>query len=280
MTTLSFAQRRLWFIDRFEGPSATYNIPFLLRLTGRLDVDALASALRDVVIRHESLRTVFVVDDGVPAQHVVPAGELRLDLPLVEASPDEADALVARAVAHHFELSSEIPVRTTLVRTGPEEHTLVLNIHHIAADGESMVPLTRDLALAYGARLESRAPDWEELPVQYRDYTLWQREMLGDEDDPDSPLAVQLEYWRGELAGSPEQLQLPFDRPRPAVISHRGAMVDFPIPRELAGAAERIAAAHGASTPMVMQTALAVLLHHLGAGEDIPIGATIAGRVD
>ncbi|WP_331765212.1 amino acid adenylation domain-containing protein (plasmid) [Streptomyces sp. NBC_01384] len=281
MTPLSFAQRRLWFIDRFEGPSATYNIPFLLRLNGQLDVEALTSALRDVVARHESLRTVFVVDDGgVPAQHVVPVEELRLDVPLVEATADEVDAVVSRATAYQFDLSSEIPVRPTLVRTGREEHTLVLNIHHIAADGESMVPLMRDLAQAYEARLTSREPDWEELPVQYRDYTLWQRELLGDENDPDSVLATQLEYWRDELAGSPDQVQLPLDRPRPAVISHRGGMVDFAIPRELVEAAERIAAAHGASTPMVMQTALSVLLHHLGAGEDIPIGATIAGRVD
>ncbi len=281
MIPLSFAQRRLWFIDRFEGPSATYNIPFLLHLRGRLDVAALSAALRDVVIRHESLRTVFVVDEhGVPGQHVVPADGLRLDVPLVETTPDGVDAVVAEVGGHHFDLAAEIPVRAVLVRTGPETHLLVLNIHHIAADGESMEPLTRDLTTAYTARVASDVPDWEELPVQYRDYTLWQRELLGDEDDPDSVLSQQLDYWREALAGLPEQLQLPTDRPRPAAISHRGDMVDFAVDPELVEAAERLAAEHGATTPMVMQTALAVLLHRLGAGDDVPLGATIAGRTD
>ncbi|TLS43125.1 amino acid adenylation domain-containing protein, partial [Streptomyces montanus] len=281
MIPLSFAQRRLWFIDRFEGPSATYNIPFLARLHGKLDRDALAAALRDVVVRHESLRTVFVVDDdGVPAQRVVPAEELRVDVPLVEAGPDEVDAAVSQAVAHTFDLSSEIPVRATVVRSGPEEYVLVLNIHHIAADGESMVPLTQDLADAYRARLGSQAPDWPELPVQYREYTLWQREVLGDESDPESVLSAQLRYWQDELAGAVQQLQLPTDRPRPSVISHRGDMVDFAVEPELVAAAEELARAHGATTPMVMQAALVVLLHHLGAGDDIPLGNTVAGRTD
>ncbi|MEV7618395.1 amino acid adenylation domain-containing protein, partial [Streptomyces sp. NPDC089799] len=282
MIPLSFAQRRLWFIDRFEGPSATYNIPFLLRLDGTLDRDALTAALRDVVIRHESLRTVFVVDeDGVPAQHVVPAGQLDLDIPVLTVDDrDGVDAAVTAQTGHHFDLATEIPVRAHLVTAAPDEHVLVLNIHHIAADGESMLPLTRDLAEAYTARVHGEAPDWEELPVQYGEYTLWQREMLGEESDPDSVITEQLGYWRQELAGAPEQLRLPLDRPRPAVISHRGDMVDFAIDAELLEAAEALAAAHGATTPMVMQAALAVLLHHMGAGEDIPLGATIAGRVD
>ncbi|MFG2882787.1 amino acid adenylation domain-containing protein [Streptomyces sp. NPDC048297] len=281
MIPLSFAQRRLWFIDRFEGPSATYNIPFLLHLEGRLDVAALSAALRDVVVRHESLRTVFVVDaDGVPGQHVVAEEDLRLEVPLVETGADGVDAVIAEVGGHHFDLAAEIPVRAVLVRTGPEQHLLVLNIHHIAADGESMEPLTRDLSAAYTARVRSGVPDWEELPVQYKDYTLWQRELLGDESDPDSVLSDQLAYWRDALAGSPEQLQLPTDRPRPAVISHRGDMVDFAIGQELVEAAERLAAEHGATTPMIMQTALAVLLQRLGAGDDIPLGATIAGRTD
>ncbi|MER5931170.1 amino acid adenylation domain-containing protein [Streptomyces sp. NPDC002054] len=287
MIPLSFAQRRLWFIDRFEGPSATYNVPFLLRLNGTLDEGALSAALRDVVLRHESLRTVFVVDEsGVPAQQVLPAESLDLDIPLIVVDPGTegaeaaVDAVVAEEVVHHFDLATEIPVRARLVRSAPDEHVLILVIHHIAADGESMLPLSRDLAEAYTARVHGEAPEWEELPVQYGEYTLWQREMLGEESDPDSVISGQLAYWREELAGSPEQLRLPLDRPRPAVISHRGDMVDFAIDAELVAAAERLASVHGASTPMVMQAALAVLLHHMGAGEDVPIGATIAGRVD
>ncbi|MFI2782761.1 amino acid adenylation domain-containing protein [Streptomyces sp. ALB3] len=281
MIPLSFAQRRLWFIDRFEGPSATYNIPFLVRLDGDLDVTALGAALRDVVVRHESLRTVFVVDaGGVPAQHVVPASDFTLDMPLVEAEGDERDAVVARAIGHHFDLEHEIPVRATLVRSGPGDHLLVLNIHHIAADGESMVPLTRDLAGAYAARSRSEAPDWPELPVQYRDYTLWQRELLGEESDPESVITAQLGYWTAELAGAPEQIQLPTDRPRPSMISRQGGMVEFAIEPGVLAAAQRLAQRHGASVPMVMQSALVVLLHHLGAGDDIPLGNTVAGRTD
>ncbi|RAG85060.1 hypothetical protein DN069_13970 [Streptacidiphilus pinicola] len=280
MIPLSFAQRRLWFIDRFEGPSATYNVPLLVRLDGELDTDALAQALLDVVIRHESLRTVFPAPQGVPEQRVVPVDELRLDLPLVEAQGEAADAVIAEATVHCFDLANEIPVRATLVRRGPRDHILVLNIHHIATDGESLDPLAGDLSDAYTARVAGHTPGFPELEAQYADYTQWQRDLLGDEDDPFSMAACQLEYWRCELHGSPEQLQLPYDRPRPATVSHRGAMTEIAVPQELLTAVEQLAAAHGATTPMVMQTALAVLLQHLGAGTDIPLGATIAGRTD
>ncbi|MGW2817874.1 amino acid adenylation domain-containing protein [Streptomyces sp. NPDC001415] len=281
MIPLSFAQRRLWFIDRFEGPSATYNLPFVLRLTGTLDTTALALAVRDVVTRHESLRTVFVEDDeGLPAQHVVPADGLDLPVPVTDITPEgEADAL-GQAVAHRFDLATEIPVRASVLRRGPEEHLLLLVVHHAAADGESMAPLARDLAAAYTARLRSEPPRWPELPVQYGDYTLWQRELLGDENDPDSVLATQLAYWRQQLAGAPQQLRLPTDRPRPPAASHRGDMVEFAIGADLVTAAEELARTRGLTTAMVMQTALAATLHHLGAGDDLTIGSTAAGRAD
>ncbi|MCW2569937.1 MAG: peptide synthetase, partial [Mycobacterium sp.] len=281
MIPLSFAQRRLWFIDRFEGPSATYNLPFVLRLDGVLDVAALCCAVRDVVARHESLRTVFDEDgDGVPAQRVVPVDEVLLPVPVVEVSPDEVAGAVSEVVAHRFDLSVEIPVRACVVRCGPEEHLLVLVLHHIAADGESMVPLAGDVATAYRARRHGEAPGWPELPVQYTDYTLWQRELLGDEADPGSLLATQLGYWRGELAGAPQHLRLPTDRPRPPVASRRGDMVEFTIEPGLLADVAELARARGMTTPMVMQSALTVLLHHLGAGDDITIGSTVAGRTD
>ncbi len=155
MIPLSFAQRRLWFLDRFEGPSAIYNIPFLVRLTGKLDVLALSSALRDVVVRHESLRTVFVEDaDGTPAQRPVPLDELRWEVPVADVAPGAVPDAVAEAASYVFDLGAEIPVRARLLRCGPQEHVLVLIVHHTAADGESMVPLARDLAAAYTARLE------------------------------------------------------------------------------------------------------------------------------
>ncbi|WP_171064063.1 non-ribosomal peptide synthetase [Actinomadura soli] len=281
MIPLSFAQRRLWFIDRFEGPSAMYNVPFLVQLTGELGTEALAAAVRDVVARHESLRTLIVEDaGGVPEQRVLPAEEVRLDVPVTEVAPGELDGAVREAAATVLRLSEDIPVRATLFRVGALDHRLLLLVHHIAGDGESIGPLARDLAAAYTARVSGEAPGWPELPVQYVDYTMWQRELLGDEDDPGSVLSAQLDYWRGELSGVPQPLRLPADRPRPPAASHRGDVVDRAVGEDLLARAEALAERAGVSTPMVFQAVLAVLLQQLGAGEDIAIGSTIAGRRD
>ncbi|MER5780047.1 amino acid adenylation domain-containing protein, partial [Streptomyces sp. NPDC002039] len=281
MIPLSFAQRRLWFIDRFEGPSSTYNIPFVLRLSGTLDTGALTEALNDVVGRHESLRTLFVEDEaGLPVQRVLPAAEARVPLPVVEADPEALAEAVAGAAAHRFDLATEIPLRALLVRSAPAEHVLVLTVHHAAADGESMGPLGRDLAAAYTGRLTATAPQWPELAVQYGDYTLWQRELLGDPGDPDSVLSTQLAYWRRELAGAPQQSTLSADRPRPPRASHRGDAVEFTVTPALAVAAAELARSRGLTQSMAMQAALAVLLQHSGAGPDVTIGSTIAGRTE
>ncbi|MER5556994.1 amino acid adenylation domain-containing protein [Streptomyces sp. NPDC002506] len=281
MIPLSFAQRRLWFIDKFEGPSATYNVPFLVQLTGELNTEALTAAVRDVVARHESLRTLIVENaEGIPAQQVVPVEDAVLDIPLVEVGPEELDEAVRRAASRTITLSVEIPVRATLFRTGEQEHQLLLLIHHIASDGESIVPLARDLDAAYTARVHGEVPDWPELPVQYADYTLWQRELLGDERDPGSVLATQLDYWRDELSGVPQPLRLLTDRPRPPVVSHRGDVVDGGVDESLLHKVEELARRTGVSAPMVFQAALSVLLQQLGAGQDIAIGSTIAGRRD
>ncbi|MCI3928030.1 non-ribosomal peptide synthase/polyketide synthase [Streptomyces sp. AN091965] len=281
MIPLSYAQRRLWFIDRFEGPSATYNLPFVIRLTGELDTRALTEAVRDVVARHESLRTLIVDSaDGIPEQCIVPVDDVRLDVPLLDVAPHDLDEAVSQAAGHVFTLAEDVPVRATLFRSGARDHHLLLLIHHIATDGESMGPLVRDLAAAYTARLTGTEPDWPELEVQYADYTAWQRELLGDENDPESILADQLAYWREALAGAPQPLRLPTDRPRPPAASHRGDAVDFTLDAELYGRAEQLARGTGATVPMVFQAALAALLQQLGAGEDISIGSTVAGRMD
>ncbi|WP_371524556.1 amino acid adenylation domain-containing protein [Streptomyces sp. NBC_01283] len=281
MIPLSFAQRRLWFIDRIEGPSAMYTVPFLIRLTGRVDTPALTAAVRDVVARHESLRTLIVESaEGVPAQQVVPAEEVRLDIGLIEIAPDELDEAVREASAVTLTPFEEIPVRAVLFRTGAEEHHLLLLIHHMACDGESIAPLVRDLSAAYTAQVEGRTPDWPELAVQYADYTLWQRELLGDENDPDGLLATQLDYWRDALEGMPPSTRLPMDRPRGPLPSRRGDVVEGTVDEELLARAEAAAKRTGSSVPMVFQAALAVLLHQLGAGEDIALGSTVAGRQD
>ncbi|MEW1639119.1 amino acid adenylation domain-containing protein [Streptomyces sp. NPDC093801] len=281
MIPLSFAQRRLWFVDRFDGPSPTYNGAFALRLTGELDAGALEAALGDVVDRHEVLRTVIVEgDDGIPHQRVLASGEKTFGLPVLDIAPQERAAAVDRAAKETFDLAADAPIRATLLRTGPGEHTLVLVVHHIALDGESLGPLLRDLAGAYAARRDGAAPAWEPLPVQYADYTLWQQDVLGDETDPDSLAAGQLAYWREALDGMAQPLALPTDRPRPKRTGPDGGLVRFPVEPALLAAVEKLAAEQDITVSMVMHSALAVLLHHLGCGDDIPIGAPIAGRTD
>ena len=219
---LSFAQRRLWFLWQLEGPSATYNIPVALRLEGELDRGALAAALEDVAGRHEVLRTVFPAADGEPYQLVLRAGEAVPELAVIQVPIAGLEQAVAAEAAAPFDLAVQVPWRVRLLVAGPGVHVLMIVLHHIAGDGWSAGPLAQDLAGAYAARQAGRAPVWVPLPVQYADYALWQRELLGDEDDPGSVLAGQVGYWRQVLAGAPAELALPADRPRPATATFRG----------------------------------------------------------
>ncbi|QEU88461.1 non-ribosomal peptide synthase/polyketide synthase [Streptomyces viridosporus] len=279
---LSYAQQRLWFLGRFEGPGATYNIPLALRLTGPVDSAALAAALHDVVGRHEPLRTVFPDTDGVPHQRVLDACDARPEWAVVDVDADGPglDALLAEQVTRGFDLAADLPLRATLFRAGEREHVLLLVLHHIAADGSSLTPLARDLSAAYAARCRGEAPAWNELPVQYADYALWQREVLGREDDPTSVVSGQLDFWRRALAGLPEELPLPVDRPRPARASYRGDVIPFTLDADVHAGLAALARESGASLFMVLQAAVAVWLGKLGAGPDVPLGTPVAGRTD
>nr|UTI67656.1 AptD3 [Actinoallomurus sp. ID145808] len=281
MIPLSFAQSRLWFLYRFEGPSVTYNQPVVLRLRAAVDPGLMAVAVQDVVSRHESLRTVIGEDErGVAHQRILPADEVVIEVPTRTVEPEQVADAVAEAVAHEFALESEIPIRVSLLACGPDEYVLVVLMHHIAGDGASMAPLARDLSVAYAARAQGREPAWEPLRVQYADYTLWQQELLGDLSDPESVASSQVRYWRQELAGSPQAMPLPTDRPRPPQRSQRGETVEFAVTPELAAGVEALARRHGATVPMVLQAAYAVMLSRLGAGEDVTMGSPIAGRTD
>ena len=289
---LSYAQWRLWFLHRLEGgqgeqggqggdagrSSATYTIPLALRLEGALDVAALEAALCDVIARHESLRTVFPEREGIPHQLILPAQEARLTLAVTRLSEEELGSALARAAAEGFDLCREVPLRAQLFALAEQAHVLLLVLHHIAGDGWSLAPLLRDLARCYGARRSS--PELAPLPVQYADYTLWQQGALGQESEPASAMARQLAFWREYLAGLPDAIELPTDRPRPPVASHRGAVVGFALSRELHGGLIGLARGCGASLFMVLQACLAGLLTRLGAGSDIAIGSPIAGRTD
>ncbi|MGW0094915.1 amino acid adenylation domain-containing protein [Streptomyces sp. NPDC003328] len=280
MIPLSYAQRRQWFLNQMEGSDAAYNMPLTWRLSGPLDQHALDSALQDVVSRHETLRTVFPQNDGVPYQHVLNAQDAPWGLVVCEAAEAHLAAAVCEEFSRPFDLTHELPLRAVLFVLGPSEHLLLLTLHHIACDGWSMAPLARDIAAAYGARRSGRAPDWEELPVQYADYTLWQRELLGSEDSPDSLLGRQIAYWRSTLSGLPDHLDLPTDRLRPATQSYRGSRTPIELSAGLHGRIVRIAREEQATVFMVVHAALAALLTRLGTGSDVPIGTPVAGRGD
>ena len=283
MVPLSFAQSRLWFLDQLQGPSPVYNMAVALRLGGRLDADALGAALADVVGRHESLRTLFAAPEGIPRQLVVPAERADFGWQIVDATGWPAARLgeaIDTAARHSFDLATEIPLRARLFRVADDEHVLVAVVHHIAADGWSITPLVRDLGVAYANRCAGQAPGWAPLAVQYVDYTLWQRAQLGDLDDSDSRIAAQLAYWQDALAGMPERLELPTDRPYPPVADYRGASVAVDWPAGLQQQVARVAREHNATSFMVIQAALAVLLAKISASPDVAVGFPIAGRGD
>src|SRR5262245_32742993 len=277
---LSFAQRRLWFINRLEGRSATYTVPMAVRLKGVLDREAFEAALGDVVERHESLRTIFPDTLGVPRQLILEASAARPRLAIASVSEEALPEALSAAAQQGFDLSSEPPLRAHLFALGESEHVLLVLLHHIAGDGWSLAPLARDLAGFYAARCRGTAPDLPALPVQYADYTLWQHEVLGEESDPESAISRQLGYWTSRLQDLPEQLDLPLDRPRPLVSSYRGDSVPLRLGPQLHGGLLALARESGASLFMVLQAGLAGLLTRLGAGTDIPIGSPIAGPTD
>ncbi|MFJ7417225.1 amino acid adenylation domain-containing protein [Streptomyces uncialis] len=279
-TPLSPAQQRLWFLHQLDPKTAAYHISVAVRLSGALDRTALHRALADVVARHESLRTLVEVSGGEPFQTVLAAGDARPGMPVTVLEDSDLAPAMREASGRPFDLAQEIPLRAELFRLAEDRHTLLITVHHIAADGWSMGPLAQDLAGAYAARTAGRAPSWTALPVQYTDYTLWQRGLLGSSSDPASLSAAQLAYWTTKMSGAPEETPLPTDRPRPAVSGGSGGVVAFQVPPETTAALGRLARTSATSTFMVLHAALSALLHRTGAGEDITIGTPVAGRTD
>jgi acyl carrier protein len=278
---LAFGQQGLWFLAQLWGHSPTYHLPVRVRVRGDIDRATMQSAWRDVVERHESLRTVFPEVGGEPFQVVQPVEATRPTLgggPCVRA---DLDALVHDAAQQTFSITTEPAARAYLftVEDQNDDHELLIVMHHIAADGWSVRPLISDLMRAYEARAAGSAPDWAPLPVQYADFALWQRRWLGD-DGPSGALGQQLTFWRRTLDGLPARLALPTDRPAPASPSHRGAGVDVTIGADLRARMGELARSADGTMFMVLQSAFAALLTAGGAGTDVPIGTPVAGRDD
>ncbi|MEV6773797.1 amino acid adenylation domain-containing protein [Nocardia sp. NPDC051030] len=282
---LSPAQQRMWFLNRFDAGSAAYNIPIAIRLrsadprSGALDVEAMRAAFTDLIARHEILRTVYPQLETGPVQVVLPLSDAavpRLEVRAIAAT--EVESAVATLASTSFDVTAEVPLRAALWQVGEGDFILAMVVHHISGDGYSVGPLTRDLVSAYAARIGGHAPQWTPLPVQYADYALWQRALLGSENEPGSMASEQIAYWQRELAELPDQLELPRDRPRPAVQSFTGGRVELHIEAATHAALTDLARAQGATLFMVVHTAFAVLLARLSGTDDIAVGTPIAGR--
>ncbi|HEU0299474.1 MAG TPA: amino acid adenylation domain-containing protein, partial [Longimicrobium sp.] len=268
---LSFAQERMWFLQRMSPGAGTYNMAEALALEGPLDAEALRRALEALVARHEVLRTRYAEVEGQPVQDVLPPPPFAL--PVETVAEDEVRARMEADARAPFDLRDGLPIRARLLRIAPERHVLLLNVHHIAADGWSWGVMMRELTLLYRAFARGGAAPLAPLPVQYADYALWQRALPGGE-------AVRREraFWRQRLEGAPALLELPYDRPRPAEADERGAAHEFVIAPEVARAARELARREGATLYMVLLAAWNAVLHRWSGQEDIVVGSPVAGR--
>ncbi|MDT5296241.1 MAG: hypothetical protein QOJ76_3121, partial [Acidobacteriota bacterium] len=275
---VSFAQQRLWFINELEGGSPFYNSPAAVRLSGHLDVEALGRTLSEIVRRHEALRTRFVEVGGEPRQLIDEAVEMELGMIDLSHLPEEERESEARRLAGEearrpFDLSRGPLLRAGLLRLSDEEHVCLLTMHHIVSDGWSTGVLMREVAALYGAFSAGEPSPLAELHIQYADYAVWQREWLrGD------VLERQMQYWRTQLGGELPVLELPADRPRPAVQSYRGAHEPFVVSESLSQRLKELSRNEGATLYMTLLAAFQVLLSRYTGQQDVVVGTDIANR--
>jgi amino acid adenylation domain-containing protein len=275
---LSFAQERMWFLDRMGPGQSTYNIPFALRVSGPLDLDALERAIAEVARRHQSLRTSFREIDGRPVQVVAPADGFRLrveDLSGLPADEREAvlDGRVHGEAVRPFDLARGPLFRALVFRLGEGDHVLSLNFHHAVSDGWSFGVFFREVTELYPAFREGRPSPLAELAVQYADYAVWQRRHLSGDT-----LAADVEFWRGALAGAPPLLELPTDRPRPAVETFAGATLGIAYPAEVIDRLGAVARQNGASVFQALMAAFHALMARYSGHDDVVVGTPLAGR--
>ncbi|HEU4452819.1 MAG TPA: amino acid adenylation domain-containing protein, partial [Longimicrobium sp.] len=275
---LSFAQERLWFIDRLDPGQAVYNMTFPVRMRGEIDVPALERALGEIVRRHATLRTRFALVDGVPVQRIEPAAHLPLPADDLSSLPEaeREEELVRRvsvAAGTPFDLEAGPLFRARLFRMGAEDHALLVQMHHVVSDGWSMGIFWSELFTLYDAFRQGRPSPLPDLPLRYADFAAWQREWLRGER-----LDAQAAWWRGHLAGAPAVLELPADRPRPPVRSDRGGALPFALPAEVAEAVRALARREGATPFMVLLAAWSLFLSRASGEEDVVVGTPVAGR--
>jgi amino acid adenylation domain-containing protein len=275
---LSHAQERLWFLDQMGLVGAAYNMPISLHLQGELNVPALERSFTELLRRHESLRTHFTLVDGKPEQVIERPAPFALavrdlsDLPATDRA-NEVQRLTDEDAQRPFVLSKSSLLRTSLLKLAADEHVLLLTVHHIIADGWSLGILNHELSALYASFVQGQPSPLEELSIQYADYALWQRQWLQGE-----PLERQLSFWRERLDGAPPHLQLPTDRPAPAVASFRGAYLKFNLPLDLRESIEKLARQEGATSFMLLLAAFQLLLSRYSGQQDIVVGSGIAGR--
>lgn len=273
---VSFAQERLWFVQQIDPEMAAYNIPAALQLSGPLDVVALERSLQEVIRRHEILRTSFRLVDSTVVQVIAPA--LSFELETIDLSAEADREVQVRTLAREkaqqpFKLDEGPAWRATLVRVGDEEHVLLFTMHHIICDGWSSDVLVREVTMLYEAYTHGRTSPLPELPIQYADYVVWQREWLSGE-----VVAAQVDYWKQQLQGKIEALELPVDRPRSSSQSFRGASQSWGFSAELSQALKVVGRDEGATLFMVVLAALKALLHYYSGQRQITIGAPVAHR--
>ena len=274
---LSFSQQRLWFIHQLEPDSTAYNVPISVRLRGKLDIPALKQSINDIVVRHEVLRTKFSARNGQPIQVIEEPTEVELplwDLSELEESQRElrARGIVGQEFKRPFDLERGPVWRAGLIKITQQDHVLMMTIHHIASDGWSMGVLVKEFTALYEQYSSGRKAELPELEVQYADYAVWQREWLQGE-----VLQEQIDYWRNQLEGAPA-LELPTDRPRPAVATHRGAEVSFRLSAELTERLKELSRREGVTMFMTLLAAFQVLLGKYAGQDDISTGTLIANR--
>jgi hypothetical protein len=275
---LSFAQQRLWFLDQLEPGNPFYNCPSAVRMIGKLNVGALEQTLREIVKRHETLRTKFPAVNGQPRQVI--ESEIKICLPMVDISGLEkerkerkVERLAKEEAERPFDLSRGPMIRAILVRMGEDEHAVLFTMHHIVSDGWSKSVLVREVAALYEAYSQGRSSPLPELAIQYADYAVWQRNWMQGQI-----LEKQLAYWRQRLGGSLPVFELPTDRPRPAAPSYRGARHSFMLTTSLTAELKELSRARGATLFMTLMAAFKTLLYRQTGQEDLLVGTAIAGR--